>query len=200
MSNRIKVDIEGFQELTNKIKLLSDDKDKRRESLAILRQIAKPTLQVSKSIVPVSKNKHYSRGKFIQPGNLKKSLGLITGRSSNPTIIVGARAKRKFDGWYAHFVHEGHEYFAGASKSSKLFFKNNSRFTTVRNNSKGSANNKTRKTKKERAVLRQMGKARMTKPQPFLTDAFNQTKGQVTTEAEKKFSQFIQKRINKLGR
>lgn len=200
MSNSVNVDVKGFQELANKIKLLGDDKDKRRESVAILKQIAKPTLAASKNLAPVSKKKHFSRGKFIEPGTLKKSLGLITAKSKNPTVIVGARAKRKFDGWYANFVHDGHEYFASATQKTKLFFKNNSRFTTVRNKGKGSAFNKKRKTKVERVRLRQAGMARRTKAQPFLNNAYEQTQGKVTSDAEKKFAAFLQRRIDKLSK
>ena len=200
MSNSVRVDVQGFQALADKVKELGDDKDKRREALVILRQVAKPTLTASRSMAPVSNKKHFSRGKFIAPGTLRKSLGMITGRSKNPTVIVGARAKGRFDGWYAAFVHEGHEYFASAVQGSRLLFKNNSRFTTVRNKGKGSAINKNRKSKGERARLRGAGMARRTKAQPFLSAAFEQTQGQVTADAEKRFQAFIQRRINKLSK
>ncbi|MDR2223807.1 MAG: HK97 gp10 family phage protein [Flavobacteriaceae bacterium] len=201
MSNSVKVDVQGFQELANKVKELADDKDKRKESIAILRQIAKPTVNAAQSNVPVSKEKHYSRGKWIMPGTLKKSLGVINVRSKNPTVAVGARAKRKYDGWYGAFVHEGHEYFTSATSKRKSFSMiRRKRNVSVINTRKGSALNKGRKGKKERASLRQMGRAQMTKAQPFLTQAYEQTKGQVTTDAEKKFAAFIQRRINKLSR
>lgn len=199
MSNSVRVDVRGFEELTNRIRELSDDKDKRKESLAILRQVAKPTVSAAQSFVPVSKERHYSRGKWIVPGTLKKSLGVINVKGNNPTVAVGARAKRKYDGWYGAFVHEGHEYFAGASVSSRGGFSMIRRARSM-NLRRGSAKNKKRKTKKERARLRSVGRAKMTKPQPFLDKAFEQTKGQVTQEAEKQFAAFIQRRINRLNR
>lgn len=199
MSNRVDVDVEGFQALANKLKELANDKDKKREALIVLRQVAKPTLQASQSKAPVSKQKHFSRGKYIAPGTLKKSLGFITVKTENPTIVVGPRAKRNFDGWYGHFVHEGHEYVAASQKPTKLFYKNNARFTTVRNVSAGSAKNKGRKSKMQRAELRALGAYKRTKPQPFLTDAYDQTKGKVTAEAEVKFANFLERRIKKLS-
>lgn len=201
MSNNVSVNVEGFQELADKIKKLGDDKDKRKESIAILKQIAKPTVAASQSLAPVSKDRHYSRGKWIMPGTLKKSLGVISVKSKNPTIAVGARAKRKFDGWYAHFLHEGHEYFTSATSSRQSFLMvKRSRNVSVTNTRKGSAKNKKRKTKQQRANLRQAGRARMTKPQPFLDKAYEQTKGKVTADAEKQFAAFIQRRINRLSK
>lgn len=201
MSNSVRVDVEGFQELVDKIKKLGDDKDKRKESIAIFKQIAKPTVAASQSLAPVSKKRHYSRGKWIMPGTLKKSLGVIVVKNKNPTIAVGARAKRKFDGWYAHFVEKGHEYFTSATSGRQSFsMVKRSRNVSVTNTRKGSAKNKERKTKQQRANLRQAGRARMTKPQPFLDKAYEQTKGKVTADAEKQFAAFIQRRINRLSK
>lgn len=201
MSNSVRVSVEGFQELSDKIKELANDKDKRKESLAILRQIAKPTVTAAQGFVPVSKERHYSRGKWIMPGTLKKSLGVINVKSDNPTVAVGARAKRKYDGWYGAFVHEGHEYFAsGISGRQSFSMVRRSRSVSVTNTRKGSAKNKKRKTKVERAKLRKAGRARMTKPQPFLDKAYEQTKGKVTQDAERQFAAFIQRRINRLSR
>lgn len=167
----IKVEVEGFDELINELKKIADDKNKRREALVILRQIARPTLNVAKQEVPIEKNNkaHWARGKKIAPGNLKKSLGLITGRSrENPTIYVGPRAKRGFDGWYGHFVHDGVNVYRKGFKRKHV---------------KG-ANDKA-------AVTRRPGN-------PFLTRAYNQTEGKVTADAEAKFVKFVQRRLKKL--
>lgn len=201
MSNEIK--ITGFDELTNKIKKLGNDKDKRKEVLSILRQVAKPTLEASRQTVPVSKSRHFSRGKFILPGNLKKSLGLITAtKSENPTIVVGARAKGKFDGWYAHFVSEGHEYVAGNGESNFVFSARQFRNTSVRN--KRSEEKKQRKNKRHskstKAALRKTGRIKMTKPNKFLRRAYEATQSAVTLDAERKFEKFIQRRINRLSK
>lgn len=169
MSNTLNVDVEGFDQLINRLKQIDGDKTKRREALIILRQIAKPTLAAAKREVPVSKKAHWARNEKIAPGNLKKSLGNITGKSKeNPTIYVGPRAKGKNKGWYGHFVHDGvNSYRKGFKRKHK----------------KG-ANNSA-------AVGR-------TKGNPFLTRAYEQTEGKVTKEAEAKFGKFVQRRLNKL--
>lgn len=171
MSSHLQVNVEGYNELINKIKKLGDDKDKRRETLILLRQVAKPTLDTARTLAPVSKRAHWARGKKIQPGNLKKSLGNITGRSkTNPTIYVGARAKRKHDGWYAHFVHDGVNVYRKGFKRKR----------------KKGANT-------HAAIARTDGN-------PFLRKAYEQTKSSVTADAEKRFSKFLQRRIDKLSK
>lgn len=173
----LQVDVQGFDQLVRKIKVLANDKDKRREILMILKQISKPTLSAAKQNVPISKKAHLISGKrskkLIQPGNLKKSLGHITGRKGsskdNPTIYVGARVKGAQDGFYAAWVHEGHNVYAKGFKRKR----------------KAGAN---------------MGAAKSrTKANPFLRNAYNQTGGRVTAEAEAQFSKFLQRRIDKLS-
>lgn len=176
MSN-LKLEIKGVDELIGKIKILANDKDKRREILMILKQISKPTLSAAKQNVPISKKAHLISGKrsrkMIQPGNLKKSLGHITGRKGsskdNPTIYVGARVKGVQDGFYAAWVHEGHNIYAKGFKRKR----------------KKGAN---------------MGAAKSrTKANPFLRKAYEQTGGRVTADAEAQFSKFLQRRIDKLS-
>ena len=170
MSNSIAVDVEGFPELVQKIRELANDKDKRREVLMLLRQIARPTLAAAKLLAPVSSRPHKARGRLIQPGNLKKSLGLITGKNKeNPTILVGARAKGQFLGYYAHFVHEG-----------------------VNSYQTGFKRKRTKGANMKAAVSRSQG-------YPFLRKAYEQTQAAATADSEKKMSAFIQRRINKLG-
>lgn len=168
MSN-ITVDVQGFDELVRKIKLLANDKDKRREMLILLRQISKPTLSAARGLVPVSKRSHKLRGQTIQPGNLKKSLGNITSKSANPTILLGPRAKGNNKGWYGNFVH------AGVNIYNKGF---------KRKHKKGANNDAAKKR---------------TTGNPFMDKAYEQTKGTVTADAEKKFAAFIQRRIDKLS-
>lgn len=164
------VEISGFKELQDLIKDLADDKNKRRESLVLLRQVAKPTLDVAKQLVPVSKKIHIARGKKIQPGTLKKSLGNITSKSKNPTILVGPRAKGKNDGWYGHFVHDGVNIYRKGFK---------------RKHKKGA---------NDGAALRR------TKGNPYLRKAFESTEGKITKDAEQKFAKFLQRRIDKLSK
>jgi hypothetical protein len=163
------IEITGFAELNEKIKLLASDRDKKREILLLLRQVARPTLQAARSFIVNSKKAHKARGKLIQPGNLKKSLGTITGKSANPTIYVGPRAKGNNNGWYGHFVHDG----------VNLYHKG---FKRKRKKGANAAGAKSRTT-----------------GNPFMQKANAVTNSQVTAAAEQKVAAFIQRRINKLS-
>lgn len=174
MSN-IRVDVIGFDKLTEQLKRLANDKDKKRETLAILRAVARPTVQAAKQIVPVSKKPHLVSGsrtkKVIQPGALRKSIGLITGRKTvNPTIYAGPRAKGNFDGWYGHFVHDGHAVYRKGFKR-----------------------------KRSRSANNASGVIGKTSASPFMTNAYKATEGVVTADAEKRMARFIQKKIDKLS-
>ena len=164
------IEIKGFEELKSKILELSKDKEKKSEILMILRQVAKPTLQIAQSLVPVSRKPHYLRGKLIQPGNLQKSLGFISSKSQNPTVLVGARVKGQNNGFYAHFVHNGVNVY-----------------------------NKGYKRKRTYAGMNDHAAVSRTSANPFLTKAFEVTEGLVTSDAEKRITNFIQRRIDKLS-
>lgn len=178
MSKNI-VEITGFNELERKIKQLSNDKDKRRELLAILRKSARPTVRAAKSFVRVSDEPHLSSGKrtrkIIQPGSLKKSIGTITGRKGqarkNPTVYVGPRVKGKWDGFYGAWLEEGHNIYNKG-------FKRNRKGKSKYNNSHAKSR---------------------TKAYPFMAPAYNTTKGKVTADAEKSTAKFIQRRIDRLS-
>lgn len=110
------VEIQGFTELNQKLKSLGNDKVKRREMLKVLGQVANPTVKAARNQAPQSKKPHLISGKrtrkIIEPGNLKKSIGKITGKrglgKTNAVLYVGPRSKgRKNDGWYGAFVHGG---------------------------------------------------------------------------------------------
>lgn len=169
MSSNIRIDVIGFDKLTDQLKRLANDKDKKREVLLILRNVSKPTLNAARSLAPMSRRTHKARGKTISPGNLKKSLGNITGKQENPTIYVGARAKGSNNGWYAHFVHDGKNIYRKGYKRKRIAGANAS------------------------------GVSRRTQGNPFLTKAYQQTNGTVTAEAEKQMVAFIQRRIQKLS-
>lgn len=169
MSSNIKIEIDGIDKLTEQLKRLANDRDKKREVLIILRNVAKPTLNAARVLAPISKRSHKARGKTIAPGNLKKSLGNITGKQENPTIYVGARAKGSNNGWYAHFVHDGRNIYRTGFKRKRIRGANN-----------GSA-------------------IRRTEGNPFLTKAYQQTNGTVTADAEKQMAAFIQRRIQRLS-
>jgi hypothetical protein len=165
----LSIEVQGFEELKRKILLLANDKDKKAEMLLILRQIAKPTLQAAKALAPISKKNHKARGVLIQPGNLQKSIGNITGKGPNPTIYVGARVKGSNKGWYAHFVHDGVNFY---NKGFKRKHKKNANSQAAKSRSAGN---------------------------PFLKTAYDATKGIATADAEKRMAKFIQRRIDKLS-
>ena len=107
------IQVEGFKELSAKLKVLPD-KVKRKELLKILGQVANATVAAAKSFSPVSKKPNVQSGKrtykVIQPGNLKKSIGKIISKRNkvNAVLYVGPRSKgRKNDGWYGAMVHGG---------------------------------------------------------------------------------------------
>ncbi|MNQ47647.1 hypothetical protein D3C85_615000 [compost metagenome] len=174
MSN-VGIEVTGFEELKQKIKLLANDKDKRKEVLLILRQVARPTLAAAKVLVPVSKKPHFARGFWHRPGNLKKSLGFIKSKSENPMVLMGplvsrARGFNGFgNGWYGHFVHDGINIY-----------------------------NKGFKRKHKKGANNQAAKSRIA-GNPFMTKAYEQTKSGATADTEKKMAAFIQRRIDKLS-
>lgn len=179
--SRLQVQVEGFSELENKIKLLASDKDKRKEVLMILRQVAKPTLRAAKATAPTAKKPHTIGGKtrskkVIQPGNLRKSIGEIVGKrgqsKENPTLYIGPRAKGNFDGFYGAWVHEGHNLYRAGYKRKRT--------------ASGTATNNANATRKTRS-------------NPFMKRAANQTQSSVASDAEKKMAKFIQRRIDKLS-
>lgn len=173
------VEIEGFPELMEKIKQLGDDKSKRQEVLKILRQVANATVNVARANAPISRKPHLVSGsrtrKVIQPGALKKSIGTITGKSENPTILVGPRAKGSFDGWYGNFVEKGHNVYSKGFKRKR------------------SATSKAQ-------LFNSGGAKKRTRADLFMSRSYDQTKGQVTADAEKKFAAYIQKQIDRLSK
>ena len=181
MSN-LGITVSGFPELKEKIRELANDKDKKKEVLLILRQVARPSLVAARNAVPVSSKSHIARGKKIESGNLKKSLGLITSKSSNPMILAGPRVKNGNDGWYGHMVHGGHAIYRNTENIRR----------TLRNGRKKSVLARVTNKRKGNTV----GRVRAI---PFMDIAYEQTKNTVTADAQDKMAKFIQRRINKLS-
>lgn len=173
------VEIEGFPQLFEQIKKLGDDKSKRQEVLKVLRQVANATVTAARGNAPISRKPHLVSGartkKTIQPGALKRSIGTITGKSANPTILVGPRAKGNFDGWYGNFVEKGHNVYAKGFKRKRAG---------------------TSKAKK----FNSGGAKKRTKADLFMSRTYEQTKGQVTADAEKKMVAYIQRQIDRLSK
>lgn len=173
--------IEGFDQLQQKIKQLPD-KVKKREVLKILGQAANPTVKAARSQAPVSKQTHWQAGKrtkkLIQPGNLRKSIGKIRGKRGsakvNAVLYVGPRSKgRKNDGWYGAMVHDGHNVYR-----------------------KGFS----RKNRKAGSTKRYSSQAiKFVKANPFMDRAYNQTKGLVTQDSEKRIAKYLNKQIQRLS-
>lgn len=180
--NNLGISVSGFPELKSKIKELANDKDKKKEVLLILRQVARPAVLAAKSATPVSKKSHIARSKKIAPGNLKKSIGLITSKSSNPTILVGPRAKNGNDGWYGHMVHGGHAIYRNNQNSRK----------TLKSGKQKSVLARVTNKRKGNTVGRVEGI-------PFMDIAYERNKGTMTADAEKRLTNFVQRRINKLS-
>lgn len=176
------IEVTGFEELKGKIKELANDKDKVKEVKLILRQVAKPTLAAIRAATPVSKKSHIARGKKIDPKNLQKSIGYIDSKAKNPTVLLGPRAKRGNNGFYGGMVHGGHKIYNNSQNSKKVLKSGRKKSVLARVTNKRTGN----------AVGFVDGI-------PFQDIGYEKTKGTVTAEAEKQFSKFIQRRINKLS-
>ncbi len=169
------IEITGFAEFQEKLKKIGDDKTKRAAMFAVLRAVASGTVKAARDRAPIAKRVHIISGKrtrrVVQPGNLKKSIGIIVGKKGgakiNPTLYVGPRARGKNDGFYGGWVEEGHE---------------------IKSTFSGYASARGRSSRRSR-----------TTPKPFMKPAYDQTQGQVTAEAENKVTAAIQKQITKLG-
>lgn len=177
------IEVTGFPELKEKIKQLANDKDKVKEIKLILRQVAKPTLAAIRAATPVSKKSHIARGKKIESGNLRKSIGYIDSKAKNPTVLIGPRAKHGNDGWYGHMVHGGHAVYRNDQNSKKVLKSGRKKSVLARVTNKRKGNS-----------------VGFVDGIPFQTLGYDKTKGTVTAEAEKQFSKFIQRRINKLSK
>lgn len=107
--------IEGLDELFNSLKKLPH-KVSYKAILKAERKAAKPIVKAARSKAPMSKLTRvdwWGKRRTISPGDLKKSIGTITGRNkTDPTIWVGPKVsrgkkKKKHDAWWAHFVEFG---------------------------------------------------------------------------------------------
>lgn len=185
MSN-LGITVSGFPELKAKIKELANDKDKKKEILLILRQVAKPTVLAVQFAAPLKKDwkTHTARGEKIKAGNLKRSIGIINSKLSNPTVFVGPKLKGAFKGWYGLMVDKGHNIYNNEKKYTVYKRKKTERTRSNLGRIRGRGINKTQ------------GKV---DPVNFIEKGYNVTKGQVTADAEKKVAIFIQRRINKLS-
>ncbi|MEM9685303.1 MAG: HK97-gp10 family putative phage morphogenesis protein [Bacteroidota bacterium] len=165
------VEVRGFEELSKKLKQFPD-KVKKQEVAKLLRKAAGSTVKAARQQAPISERAHtLKKGKKVQPGNLKKSIGVQTARrSKNPMVVVRPRTKGKYNGFYGRFVIRGHNIYRKGVKRNR---KGNQRANAKGAVSKVSAN-------------------------PFMNRARDKTRGRVTQEAVRGVENYIQKQVNRL--
>ena len=120
------VEVQGFDELRQKIKNLPD-KVKKKQIQKILRVAAKSTVTETRLQAPVSSKAHTFRGgRIFEPGNLKKSIRVkVMTRARVPMVIVGPTSQgKKYDGFYGRqFVIPGHRTRSGGLVKPNDFMK-----------------------------------------------------------------------------
>lgn len=102
-------EVKGFDELQAKIKKLSNDKDKRKPVIAILRKSAASTIKAARVLAP----------KYTGIGSKSIKFEVLR-RSKVPMGIVGPRSSGKYDGWYLRqFVIPGHNIYREGFKRNR---------------------------------------------------------------------------------
>lgn len=182
------IEITGFAELQEKLRELSDDRKKKAEMVKLLRKVAQGTVKAARRRVQVSNKPHMVSGsrtkKTIQPGALKKSIGVITGKRSNknPRVYVGPRAKGNFDGWYGNFVEAGHDIYNNPTAfRARGVAKQRNKLSRIRGRGANATSGRV-------------------SGQHYMRDTYQETKGQVTEETAQQVTVYIQKQIDRLSR
>lgn len=102
-------EVQGFEELQAKIKKLSNDKDKRKPVIAILRKSAASTIKAARVLAPKDTGIGAKSIKFE-----------VLRRAKVPMGIVGPRSTGKYDGWYVRqFVIPGHNIYKAGFKRNR---------------------------------------------------------------------------------
>ncbi|WP_405329475.1 HK97-gp10 family putative phage morphogenesis protein [Leeuwenhoekiella sp. LLG6367-2.1] len=96
MSNRVDINVEGFEELRAKLKQLPD-KVKGREIEKIMRRVARPTLLAARQQAPTGKTKA-----------LKKRISITRIRYRDAAMAGVKVTPSRKKAFYAHFVEYGH--------------------------------------------------------------------------------------------
>lgn len=120
MSGLVNVQIDGFDQLVEKLTKLGNPRTTRRAMIAVHRPVLRPVVQAYREEIPersaVLKSgpragqKQGQKNKYGPLPNLKKSVGIIAGRSPvNIRMYVGLRAGSRYknDGWYGRMIHYG---------------------------------------------------------------------------------------------
>lgn len=107
-------EVNGFNELQAKIKTLSNDKDKRKPVIAILRKSAASTIKAARGLAPKDTGVGAKSIKFQVLRNARVPMG-----------IVGPRSSGKYDGFYVRqFVIPGHNIYRAGFKRNRQGNKN----------------------------------------------------------------------------
>jgi hypothetical protein len=199
--NSFYVDVEGFDQLTGQIKKLTDDQRKKKEIIAILRRVSKPTLTAAKQFVPVQKSySNIKSRRTVRGGGLRQSLGVIVGKKGNskinPTIYIGPRVfkGKKFkrqgrnvfgDGWYGAMVDQGHDIY---------------RNPTIRSYERKDGSRRVASLKRVTSKGQQNVVQGRVEGAFFMSKAHQSTKGTVTKDSESSVAKYFQTRINALSK
>jgi hypothetical protein len=170
-------EVQGFQDLQKQLGRFSDAV-KRKELLKILGQVANPTLKAAKNLVPISGEVHYryvgvKKGKRRGNGKVKSSDKIAIHPGNLRASIKKIVAKRQK-------VNARLDVGAKAQKRR----------------------GKTPDGYYAHMVVRKgfTGKSRKSANNDFFNKAFQQTKGLVTADAEKRVAKYLQKQINRLSK
>jgi len=169
------IEIKGFSELQRQLKRFSD-RVKRKELLKILGQVANPTLKAAQGFVPVSAKVHY------RYTGVKKGIRRSNVSGSDKIKISPGNLK----------------------KSLKKIIAKRSKINAILDVGAKAAR---RKGKTSDGYYAHMvvkkgfkGKSRLGKTNNFLKKAYDQTKGGVTKDLEKRVERYLQRQINRLSK
>ena len=125
----VSVQLTGVNELMKKFGNLSDRLQGQVVKKALVKA-AQPIKQEAKAQAPVADKDIIRATKkdniVYKPGNLKKSIGIFRGKNKKwLNVQVGAAYgdNKKFNGYYASFVHEGHKLKGGGKTKANPFLK-----------------------------------------------------------------------------
>lgn len=167
-----KIEIEGIETLIKQLKKMPE-KMKRSYLLKILRSGSKPVVDAAKHEVAQIMEKAYSEGRY-PTGNLYNSIGWITGKSEEyPNIQVGAKVQGAPGGYW-----NKRSYSGGRRRSGSRFKGFHAHLVHY-----GTMNRRTRKGFGRGAA----------KGIPFMENAFEKSRTQVTANLTKSVSKYVEK-------
>ncbi len=100
----LQIEITNLHEVIRQLKKFND-KLTRKMMIRGMRKSARPMVKEARAQAPPGKYPHKVGKKVVNPGNLRRSIGIKTGRDKiNPTIWLGSNMKRGVDAFYHHIV------------------------------------------------------------------------------------------------